>query len=837
MSTDTAAVPAQAAGQSDLPRQLSALFKRYTPSQGWLTLALLLLSVGVVAESVASVEWVSTPGLAGVLLLSVLAALALAKTPLPALLLHPVALLLGAVVVVFQTTTIAEDPNLVGAVREIWDRLAAWYREAEEGGVSADLMPISMIILALTWLLGYLSSWFVFRSNTAWVAVVLGGLTMVSNLSFLPDEYGWKFFVYLFFAMLLVVRVNVVHRQDVWRRMGTAFSPRGGWQTLHAAAWVSIGVVLLAAFLPLKVLVSYELAAVWGAARQPVVVLEDVFVRLTSGIPCRKNFGCEFGDNLPFTGKVSLGENVLFEASTEYPSYWLSHTYSEYTSSGWVSGDTEALEFGPDTVPPPQADLQKRVAVQQTIRTRIDTSEFLAGGAVDTMSHQATAQALLPKRFVIDVQDSTDDALLPGDIRALADDLRQSLVPPPDVYLEAFISRRLPEDLALIDVTPNDVTSTRFVQTVTVERKPPPAPDIVSWRLTDGLRENQGYSMLSFVSVADDADLSSAGADYGAFVRDHYLQLPPGMPERVGDLARDLTRNVNTPFAKALAIQAYLRGPSLEYSHDIDAPPRGSDGVDYFLFESRAGYSAYFASAMAVMLRTVGVPARLAVGYAPGEYDPELGRRLVRDSDSHGWVQVYFPRYGWIDFEPTSTLPVPSRLLNPGANPETATPELIDDPEADLEESELDPLELTTGLEATDVPLELGPLGETRRLLGPVLVGAGILALFGALLAVAWSGALAGAASVEKLYSRLSRMGRLAGVKLMPSQTPIEYAGAIENVLPEAGPDSRRIAWTFSSHRYGRKDPTDEDREDANDAWKRIRGGILSRAFARLLGR
>ena len=837
MSTTSAAAPAQSAGQTDPLKRLSALFKRYTPSQGWLTLGLLLLSVGTVAESVSSVEWVSTPGLAGVLLLSVVSALVLAKLPLPALLLHPVALLLGMVVVVFQTTTLAEDPNLIGAAREIVDRLIAWYREAEEGGVSADLMPISMIILALTWLLGYISSWFVFRSNTAWVAVVLGGLTIVSNLSFLPEEYGWKFFIFLFFAMLLMARVNVVHRQDIWRRVGTAFSPRSGWQTLHAAVWVSIGVVLLAAFLPLKVLVSYELATVWGAARQPVVALEDVFARLTAGIPCRKNFGCEFGENLPFTGKVSLGENIIFEASTDYPSYWLSHTYSEYTASGWVSGDTEALEFGPDTVPPPQADLQKRVSVQQTISTRIATSEFLAGGTIDAMSHQATAKMLSPKRFVIDMQDSTNDALLPGDIRALANDLRQSLVPPPDVYLEAFISRRLPEDLALIDVSPNDVSSTRFVQTITVERKPPPAPDIVSWRLTEGLRENQVYSMSSFVSVADDADLTAAGTDYSAFITDHYLQLPLGMPKRVGDLARDLTRNVNTPFAKALAIQSYLRGPTLTYSHDIDAPPRGRDGVDYFLFDSKAGYSAYFASAMAVMLRTVGVPARLAVGYAPGEYDPELGRLLVRDSDSHGWVQVYFPRYGWIDFEPTTTFPVPSRLLNTGAEPDIETPELIDDLDGEEDGSELDPLELTTGLEATDIPLGLDRLGGTRRLLGPALIGAGIIALIVALLSVAWSGVLAGAASVERLYSRLSRMGRLAGVKLKPSQTPLEYAGAIERVLPEAGPDSRRIAWSFSSHRYGRKDPTDEDQEEANNAWKRIRVGILSRAFARLLGR
>ena len=836
MSAGSAAA-ARMAGQGEFAGRLAAWLKRYTPSQGWLTLALLLASVGVVAESVSSVEWVSTPGLAVILLLAVVSGLVLSKTPLHALLLHPVALLLGTVVVVFQAASLAEDPSLAGAVREMWDRMAAWYGEASTGGISADLMPISVIILGLTWVLGYVSSWFVFRNNTAWVAVVLGGLTIVSNLSFLPEEYGWKFFLYLFFAMLLVVRVNVVHRQNIWRRIGVAFSSRSGWQTLHAAVWVSIGVVLLSAFMPLRVVVSYELAAVWGAARQPVASMEDVFARLTSGIPCRKNFGCEFGENLPFTGKVSLGENVLFEANTDYPSYWLSHTYSEYTPSGWVSGDTEALEFGPDTPAPPQADLQKRVPVHQSIRTRIDTSEFLAGGAVEDMTHQATAQVLSPKRFVVDMQDSTDDALLPDDIRALANDLRQSLVPPPDVYLEAFISRRLPDDLVLIDVTPNDVSSTQFVQTVTVERKPASAPDIVSWRLTDGLREKQGYSMVSFVSVADDSDLTSASTDYSSFIEDHYLQLPAGTPQRVGDLARDLTQNLTTPFAKAIAIQSYLRGPSLAYSHDIDAPPRGWDGVDYFLFESKAGYSAYFASAMAVMLRTVDVPARMAVGYAPGEYDSELGATLVRDSDSHGWVQVYFPRYGWIDFEPTARFPVPSRLLNPVSEPGLETPELIDDPAAGEEDSELDPLELATGLEATDIPTDFDGLDGSRRLLVPALTAVGILALTGALIGVVWSGVLAGAASVEKLYSRLSRMGRLAGVKLRPSQTPIEYASAIESVLPEAGPDSRRIAWTFSSHRYGRKDPTHEDRQDANAAWKRIRGGMLSRAFGRLLGR
>ena len=109
--------------------------------------------------------------------------------------------------------------------------------------------------------------------------------------------------------------------------------------------------------------------------------------------------------------------------------------------------------------------------------------------------------------------------------------------------------------------------------------------------------------MRSFVSIATNEDLKAVRAQYSGFITDHYLQLPSDLPQRVRDLAHHLTEDAKTPFDKALAIQDYLRGPTFEYSQDIGKPPIGSDGTDYFLFESRKGYSDYYASAMAVMLR------------------------------------------------------------------------------------------------------------------------------------------------------------------------------------------------------------------------------------------
>ena len=85
----------------------------------------------------------------------------------------------------------------------------------------------------------------------------------------------------------------------------------------------------------------------------------------------------------------------------------------------------------------------------------------------------------------------------------------------------------------------------------------------------------------------------------------------------------------------------------------MNPPPYGSDGVDHFLFGLQEGYSEYFGSTMAVMLRTVGVPARLAVGYTTGDKVEGKEVYAVTDSHNHAWVEVYFPGFGWIPFEPT----------------------------------------------------------------------------------------------------------------------------------------------------------------------------------------
>ncbi|MDI7277738.1 MAG: transglutaminaseTgpA domain-containing protein, partial [Anaerolineae bacterium] len=170
-----------------------------------------------------------------------------------------------------------------------------------------------------------------------------------------------------------------------------------------------------------------------------------------------------------------------------------------------------------------------------------------------------------------------------------------------------------------------------------------------------GLGRENRYEVRSLVTTASVRELREAGTDYPDWVIERYLQLPPTLPSRVMDLASEVAGEGTTPYDQAVAIESHLR--RLRYSQSIDPAPAGQDPVDWFLFETGEGYCTYFASAMVLMCRSLGIPARIAQGYASGEYVAERDCFVVRHLDSHAWPELYFPRYGWIEFEPTPSQP------------------------------------------------------------------------------------------------------------------------------------------------------------------------------------
>lgn len=169
------------------------------------------------------------------------------------------------------------------------------------------------------------------------------------------------------------------------------------------------------------------------------------------------------------------------------------------------------------------------------------------------------------------------------------------------------------------------------------------------------LEKNSVYSVVSKIPVVNYQDLKKVTRNSRREQFEKYLQLPETLPDRVRSLALKITDGYRNNYDKAMAIQNYLR-ENYPYTLDTSSVPEGRDFVDYFLFDERKGYCSYYASAMAVMCRSAGIPSRYVEGVVLNLKDRDgSGIYNVMSSSAHAWVELYFEGYGWVSFEPTSS--------------------------------------------------------------------------------------------------------------------------------------------------------------------------------------
>lgn len=318
------------------------------------------------------------------------------------------------------------------------------------------------------------------------------------------------------------------------------------------------------------------------------------------------------------------------------------------------------------------------------------------------------------------------------------------------------------------------------------------------------------YVVESAVSTAMEEQLRAAGDDYPQWVRDRYLTLPGRMPARVLALARSLTATEPTPYDRARAIETYLR--SLPYSLDVPLPPSGQDVVDYFLFDLQKGYCDYYATAMVVLARAAGIPARLAVGYATGSYDRVRAEYVVTEASAHAWPEIYFPGYGWIEFEPTAGLPPIERAAETAED--RAEPVNIPRPASDWQDrlAQIARPRLWNVLALMVVAVVAWPLADLWRLRR-----------------------LEPAAAVRALYRRLQRRGRRLAVPVRATDTPYEFAalfadrvaalaqdGYSGQLLAPAAREAQRLADLYVQVNYSARMPDVADRTQAIRTWLRL---------------
>ncbi len=809
--------------------------------EGWLSLLLLLLILLTVAgcmqrsqwapslqEALGILTWAAVVGLAAGFVLTRL-------RWLPRIIAHLLGQLGGVAWVVHLSGSLrsVEVPGMAQPVSYLSPLLEGWRDLAAEllirsillartfirGGTGEDAVLFVVVLGLVFWELGFLGAWFAFRSRLPWLAVGLPGVVLVLDLIYGPGVAPRYFDYYAFLALLFLFYYLWKQQEWRWAQADVRYPAELSRAVLWAGLLFSALLVLGTAFLPASA-ASEESASFWDRIIQPWKETRETWERLFSEVEgTGRGRYREFAPTFELGGARVDPEGTAFEVYAQQAEYLRAIVFDQYDGRGW----TNTAERGPVWHLPAHQGLP-----------------------VTALSREPVAQRIVPR--------------LQGGSLLFA-------------YAEP-ISLTLPSVVEL---------------GTAVERAG--FGDIVSLRARSSLGEGQAYQVVSLVPTVDKTSLRGAGQEYPAWVRERYLQLPERLPERVRALADtilfeavrasgrlppevqvtevahgvsgerevhfrlpqgaevvarlqgeqlveiappgSLVRSgVINPYDAAEAIQDYLRSHYF-YRTDIAPPPTGVDAVDYFLFESRAGYCDYFATAMAVLLRAEGVPARLVRGYATGRYDGQTGAYVVPLRAAHSWVEVYFPGYEWQRFEPTpadyTSLPYrperavatpPSAARTPGPRVEREER----DPFADLEE-----VQLPQGGAYEPAPTKV-------RLKAMVLVPTTVAALLlGGLLGLTvWSGrGLRGLSPVAALYERMCRWAQLARLYPDGQPTPYETAWKIAEALPEERADVAQIVTWYVQERFGQRRAHGEEIAQVRRAWSRLRWALWGHTLQR----
>ncbi len=386
--------------------------------------------------------------------------------------------------------------------------------------------------------------------------------------------------------------------------------------------------------------------------------------------------------------------------------------------------------------------------------------------------------------------------------------------------------------------------------------------------------EDKGYSIFAFVprmanedflyylktySPLLDWDQKSSiekyySEDYGEKLIDiqsNYMNIHKRVPDRVIELAQSITKNEPTAIEKVMTIQYYLE-KNYEYSLTPRSTPFRRDFVDYFLFDLKEGYCTYFATAMTIMVRAAGIPARYVEGFAMPSESNEKGVYEVRNLHGHAWVEVYFPNFGWLPFDPTPA--VNTRAFGaytdddtwddywtdafnptlPGGIPvPMPTPEVTPEPEP---EPTVQPTISPTPLDKDDKPSTNNT--ETRTVnVWAVIIAAGsvvIIVVFSALLLILpnklfWKRVKNQDYNkqVYIYYNEILWLLDIYGTSLERGETPYEYADKVDKWLVNPVGSMMDVTMQLVKSQYGNHQLTDDDMEFVKSFYTSLRNSAF----------
>jgi transglutaminase-like putative cysteine protease len=716
------------------------------------TLAIVMVGFLTVVQSMSSANWVNDmPSLYPIAFVGLTFGLVMSRLKINEVLTHLMALTLGLVAVFLSVSTSLEG-SYMDRGEEIYERFADWMHAASTGGISNDNLPFILLVVSTTYLAAYVAAWAIFRWYNAWVGVVPGGLALLTNISYLPGQRSLPLLIYLFCAILLVARVNLLRKARQWREDRTRYPDFISLHVLNVTVWVALGLLALAWVLPVGS-GSGKIYTVWDTVTSPVTGPLESLNRVFLSVNSKKGSSIHsFGNTLPLLGEINLGGGEIMRVTAQETGYLRAQSYDVYTAQGWKIGPSSVATTGTwPALKALQSAEESRRQLRRPVSIQVTTSK--------------TSGVLVSQ----------------GDPLAVSIDSRV--------------------------VYGGDQT------------------DVTSVRPTAQLKEGAQYRVDSTISNASVQRLETAPVNYPAWVQS-YLALPPDLPRRVTGKAREITQGMDNPYAKANAIEQYLRAITVDTK--IQAAPPKRDSVDYFLFTSQRGYFDYHASAMVVLLRSVGVPSRLAVGYTlrPQDRIPDTNVYVLSEANAFAWPEVYFPTLGWVEFNPTPSEP---RVNRSGQDDTTFSDGTTDE---FVDESAL-PNDLPVNTEPATETIQALEIDESNSIIGRVVFTI-VLALMALTMAVflvfnyTWSRGLTGQPYPVQVWEKTLRLARWSRVRPTPQETPKDIVARLRKELPDVK-DLDYMGDAYVRARYGRKDLTEAEHDRLSGIFKQARNTLLAR--------
>ncbi|MEO8973944.1 MAG: transglutaminase domain-containing protein, partial [Ktedonobacteraceae bacterium] len=712
------------------------------PAEGWLAMVLLAVAVYCVVYSIIAADYESSTFiLPWSAFIGLFVGLGVAKMrKMPQGVLHLAACLLGHWLAVYLTSFVALHISWIVLLGNIRSTIV-------DGGISSIPSSADMVFLFyltfLSFFLGYFGAWLIYRVHLPWLVAFVYCSIMLVNLNNVTKQDMSLLIVVLLAALLmLVARIHLSAQLAQWKQEGLHTDRiwlRGIIsRSMQIALLLAIGTLLIGSIVP-AVGQPQTGAAIWNN-------LTNVFSNITQGHISLQNPGSIlqpyqtpanfFGNQLSITGSVHLPTGQVLY----------------YTSS--------------------------------------DAPQYLEGFTYDSFDgHTWTSHvSTTPQSFAAGTPLPTDAALQ----NSIQIKTNVTIVVPPQGAMYYIFGPAQP--------TTFDVATSIYGSGVTS-----------AWTQQSPLAVGEQYQVTSTQPLAVPTDLEAIPYprdDTGSWQQDpnyqllktFYLQTPTDLSTTVLQTARQWTRGTTNPYDALRQLEAHLSNQTV-FTYSVDNPPvpGNVDAVDWLL-QTRKGFCTYYATAMVMMARLLGIPTRMVSGFSHGHFAPQRNVWEVDGTDAHSWVQGYLPNYGWVNYDPTPGYAANAAPIQQATPPPAATPGPV----------KSTPPVTRKGTAPVQPPATPGNTGGTfggagQSLLVALTIGALLFSLLVLLLALAtrwWRNLYPESTVIAGMYWRLCRVAGWAGFAPRASQTPYEYSFQLSQHVPRHTTVLQRLTELFVREKY-----------------------------------